>query len=178
MYPRLRSTRDIQGDWDPASRITAAFGNGARAASKASRVVANEPLKNDTHARDLALLRLGRFGDQVERVQRVQEERAKAPVPQRLDHLRQVKRVPAGRGLVHSEMPEQEEGVMEGFQLWLNLPAADKMCEPWYQDFKAAELPKLTTPEGVAVTVIAGESHGVKGAVTRVGTQPLYLDLH
>lgn len=84
----------------------------------------------------------------------------------------------AGRGVIHSEIPQQEEGVMEGFQLWLNLPAADKMCEPWYQDFKAADLPKLTTPEGVAVTVIAGESHGVQGAVTRPGTQPLYLDLH
>jgi len=84
----------------------------------------------------------------------------------------------AGRGVIHSEIPQQEEGVMEGFQLWLNLPAADKMCAPWYQDFKAADLPKVTTPEGVAVTVIAGESHGVKGAVTRVGTQPLYLDVH
>ena len=84
----------------------------------------------------------------------------------------------AGRGVIHSEIPQQEEGVMEGFQLWLNLPAADKMCEPWYQDFKAADLPKLTTPEGVAVTVIAGESHGVQGAVTRPGTLPLYLDLH
>lgn len=84
----------------------------------------------------------------------------------------------AGRGVIHSEIPQQEEGVMEGFQLWLNLPAADKMCAPWYQDFKAADLPKLTTPEGVEVTVIAGESHGVKGAVTRAGTQPLYLDVH
>lgn len=84
----------------------------------------------------------------------------------------------AGRGVIHSEIPQQEEGVMEGFQLWLNLPATDKMCDPWYQDFKAAELPKLTTPEGVAVTVIAGDSHGVQGAVTRPRTQPLYLDLH
>lgn len=84
----------------------------------------------------------------------------------------------AGRGVIHSEIPQQEDGVMEGFQLWLNLPAADKMCAPWYQDFKAADLPKLTTPEGVEVTVIAGESHGVKGAVTRAGTQPLYLDVH
>ncbi len=84
----------------------------------------------------------------------------------------------AGRGVIHSELPEQEAGVMEGFQLWLNLPARDKMSAPWYRDFKADQLPKLTTPQGVDVTVIAGESHGVTGAVTRDGTAPLYLDLH
>ncbi len=84
----------------------------------------------------------------------------------------------AGRGVIHSEIPQQEQGVMEGFQLWLNLPAADKLCPPWYRDFKAADLPKVTTPEGVSVTVIAGHSHGVQGAVTRPGTEPFYLDLH
>lgn len=84
----------------------------------------------------------------------------------------------AGRGVIHSEIPQQEAGVMEGFQLWLNLPSGDKMREPWYQDFKAAELPKFTTEQGVSVTVIAGHSHGVQGAVTRPGTEPLYLDLH
>ena len=84
----------------------------------------------------------------------------------------------AGRGVIHSEIPQQEEGLMEGFQLWLNLPARDKLCQPWYRDFANADLPQFTTPEGVAVTVIAGESHGVTGAVTREGTQPLYLDLH
>lgn len=67
---------------------------------------------------------------------------------------------------------------MEGFQLWLNLPAKDKMIAPWYRDFAAAELPRYTTPEGVAVTVIAGHSHGTAGAITRDATQPLYLDLH
>jgi quercetin 2,3-dioxygenase len=84
----------------------------------------------------------------------------------------------AGRGVIHSEIPQQEQGVMEGFQLWLNLPGRDKMNTPWYRDFKNADLPQFTTPEGVAVTVIAGASHGVVGAVTRDGTQPLYLDLH
>jgi redox-sensitive bicupin YhaK (pirin superfamily) len=84
----------------------------------------------------------------------------------------------AGRGVIHSEIPEQEEGRMEGFQLWLNLPARDKMRTPWYRDFSAAELPRLTTTEGAAVTVIAGASHGVTGAVTRDGTEPLYLDVH
>ncbi len=84
----------------------------------------------------------------------------------------------AGRGVIHSEIPQQEEGVMEGFQLWLNLPARDKMSAPWYRDFAAAELPRFETAAGVAVTVIAGESHGVQGAVTRDATAPLYLDLH
>lgn len=84
----------------------------------------------------------------------------------------------AGKGVIHSEIPQQEEGVMEGFQLWLNLPQRDKMNTPWYRDFKADELPKFVTAEGVAVTVIAGESHGVSGAVTRDTTQPNYLDLH
>lgn len=84
----------------------------------------------------------------------------------------------AGRGVIHSEIPQQEEGVMEGFQLWLNLPARDKMTAPWYRDFAAAELPHFVTDAGVAATVIAGESHGVTGAVTRAATAPLYLDLH
>jgi hypothetical protein len=84
----------------------------------------------------------------------------------------------AGRGVIHSEIPQQEDGVMEGFQLWLNLPARDKMQAPWYRDFTHAELPRFTTAEGVTVTVIAGESHGVAGAVTRDATAPLYLDLH
>lgn len=84
----------------------------------------------------------------------------------------------AGSGLIHSEIPQQEAGVMEGFQLWLNLPARDKMNPPWYRDIAHAELPKFTTAEGVAVTVIAGESHGVTGAVTREATAPTYLDLH
>ena len=84
----------------------------------------------------------------------------------------------AGRGVIHSEIPQQEEGVMEGFQLWLNLPAQDKMSAPWYRDFAAGELPRFTTEDGVEATVIAGESHGVRGAVTRAVTAPLYLDLH
>ncbi|MDB5731232.1 MAG: pirin protein [Variovorax sp.] len=83
----------------------------------------------------------------------------------------------AGRGLVHSELPEQEEGVMEGFQLWLNLPAKDKMCEPGYRDIQSDEIPEFTTAAGVRVRVIAGESHGVAGAVRRPRTEPLYLDL-
>ncbi len=84
----------------------------------------------------------------------------------------------AGKGVIHSEIPQQEEGVMEGFQLWLNLHSTEKMNAPWYRDFQNDQLPKLQTPAGVAVTVIAGGSHGVQGAVTREITQPLYLDVH
>jgi len=88
----------------------------------------------------------------------------------------------AGRGLIHSELPEQQEGVMEGFQLWLNLPGRDKMCTPGYRDIQSGEIPEFTTPEGVTVRVIAGHSHGVAGAMARPAdawpTDPLYLDLH
>ena len=83
----------------------------------------------------------------------------------------------AGRGVIHSEMPEQEDGVMEGFQLWLNLPAKDKLREPWYRDFNGDEVPVFTTAEGVKVKVIAGSSHGVAGAVQREVTEPIYIDI-
>ena len=88
----------------------------------------------------------------------------------------------AGRGVVHSEMPEQEEGRMEGFQLWLNLPSQQKMCAPAYRDIQSADIPELHTAEGVRVRVISGMSHGVQGAVHRPATaypsDALYLDLH
>ena len=84
----------------------------------------------------------------------------------------------AGRGVVHSELPEQEDGRMEGFQLWLNLAGRDKMNAPWYRDIQSDSIPEFTTAEGVTVRVIAGASHGVEGAVQRDTTQPLYLDLH
>ncbi len=82
----------------------------------------------------------------------------------------------AGRGLIHSELPEQEEGRMEGFQLWLNLPSAEKMGAPGYRDIANDEIPELTLP-GATVRVIAGESHGVAGAVRKAHTEPLYLDV-
>jgi redox-sensitive bicupin YhaK (pirin superfamily) len=83
----------------------------------------------------------------------------------------------AGRGVAHSEMPEQTDGLMEGFQLWLNLPAKDKMTAPWYRDIPSEEIPRFTTDTGATVQVIAGESHGVAGAVQRAHTEPLYLDI-
>ncbi|MCW7539219.1 pirin family protein [Aquabacterium sp. A7-Y] len=84
----------------------------------------------------------------------------------------------AGRGLVHSEMPEQENGLMQGFQLWLNLPSKDKLGAPWYSDIQSEQIPEFTTAEGVTARVVAGASHGVQGAVQRPHTEPLYLDLH
>ncbi len=82
----------------------------------------------------------------------------------------------AGRGVIHSELPEQEAGRMEGFQLWLNLPASRKMIPAWYRDIPAAEIPEFSHG-GVSVRVIAGHSHGVAGAMQREHTEPLYLDL-
>jgi hypothetical protein len=84
----------------------------------------------------------------------------------------------AGAGVVHSELPEQEDGRMEGFQLWLNLPAADKMTTPWYRDMPAAAIPTVALPSGGTVRVLAGASHGVAGAITRPVTEPLYLDVY
>lgn len=83
----------------------------------------------------------------------------------------------AGRGVIHSEMPEQNDGLMEGFQLWLNLPASDKMTAPWYRDIPLEEVPQFTLDNGVTGRVIAGSSHGVDGAVQRAHTEPLYLDI-
>ncbi len=84
----------------------------------------------------------------------------------------------AGSGLIHSELPEQEEGLMEGFQLWLNLPARNKMVAPYYRDIPPAAIPEYTTAAGVRVRIIAGASQGVAGAVQRPDTEPLYLDIH
>lgn len=87
----------------------------------------------------------------------------------------------AARGIVHSEMPEQEQGRMFGFQLWLNLPAADKMGPAGYRDFAPAEIPRLTTPRGVAVRVVAGQfKEGeleLAGAVQRPRTEPQLFEL-
>jgi redox-sensitive bicupin YhaK (pirin superfamily) len=83
----------------------------------------------------------------------------------------------AGRGVIHSEMPEQQDGRMEGFQLWLNLAAKDKMRAPWYRDIGAAEIPEVSVG-GAVVRVIAGRAAGVEGAVQREVTEPVYLDIH
>lgn len=83
----------------------------------------------------------------------------------------------AGRGLVHSEMPEQQEGRMRGFQLWVNLPAKDKMTAPRYQEFAPERIPVATPAPGVTVKVIAGEVGEVRGPIDQPATSPLYLDI-
>jgi quercetin 2,3-dioxygenase len=85
----------------------------------------------------------------------------------------------AGRGIVHSEMPEQENGLMAGFQLWVNLPARDKMTAPRYQDIPPAQVPELQPAPGVTLRVLAGEVDGTPGPVSGIeGTRPLYVDVH
>ncbi len=83
----------------------------------------------------------------------------------------------AGRGLVHSEMPEQESGRMRGFQLWINLPARDKMTAPKYQEYAPDRIPVTTPASGVTVKVIAGTVDGVAGPIAQPATEPVYLDI-
>jgi len=82
----------------------------------------------------------------------------------------------AGRGILHSEMPEQENGLMWGFQLWVNLPAKDKMTAPRYQDIAPESIPEISR-NGASVRAIAGRFGDVEGPVAGIATQPLYLDI-
>jgi redox-sensitive bicupin YhaK (pirin superfamily) len=83
----------------------------------------------------------------------------------------------AGRGIVHSEMPEQQSGRMRGFQLWLNLPAEAKMTAPAYQEFGPERIPMVSPARGVHVKVIAGAIGAVTGPVVQPATDPTYLDI-
>ncbi|TAL83549.1 MAG: pirin family protein [Rhodanobacter sp.] len=83
----------------------------------------------------------------------------------------------AGRGILHSEMPQQEDGLMWGFQLWVNLPAKDKMTAPRYQDIAPERIPVVHPVAGVEVKVIAGELAGARGPVEGIATAPVYLDV-
>ncbi|MBA1147275.1 pirin family protein [Ectothiorhodospiraceae bacterium WFHF3C12] len=87
----------------------------------------------------------------------------------------------AGRGIMHSEMPEQTSGRMQGFQLWINLPAAEKMKDPSYEDIQADRIPERTLPGGGLARILAGDAHiggeAVTGPVSGISTQPLFLDL-
>ncbi len=84
----------------------------------------------------------------------------------------------AGRGIVHSEMPEQEQGRMRGFQLWINLPGKDKMQAPRYQEYAAEAIPAFEAAAGVHAILIAGEFAGRSGVIEQPATEPLYVDLH
>lgn len=89
----------------------------------------------------------------------------------------------AGRGVIHSEMPQQEEGAMRGFQLWINLPAAEKMKPAHYQDVPAASIPVASLAAGVRVKVIAGSlateaAEVVTGPINGLSTEPVYRDIY
>ncbi|MCS6815235.1 MAG: pirin family protein [Cyanobacteria bacterium] len=85
----------------------------------------------------------------------------------------------AGRGIIHSEMPEQIDGLLWGFQLWINLPAADKMTSPRYQEFEAREIPVEERSPGTQVRVIAGQtSLGTTGPIQSSATEPIYWDVN
>lgn len=83
----------------------------------------------------------------------------------------------AGRGIIHSEMPLQQDGLMWGFQLWVNLPAKHKMTEPRYQDIAGDRIPSVETASGARVRVVAGELEGVSGPVEGIATAPVYVDV-
>jgi quercetin 2,3-dioxygenase len=98
-------------------------------------------------------------------------------------HLRKgdVQWMTAAHGIIHSEMPEQENGLLHGFQLWLNLPAKEKMKPPHYRDIAAKDIPHITLANGGYIKLIAGEyvagTEKISGAVSGVTTQPLYFDV-
>ena len=83
----------------------------------------------------------------------------------------------AGRGIMHEEMPKPDDGKMEGFQLWVNLPAKLKMTKPRYQEVTAPNIPKIARADGVTIRVIAGAVENVRGAVTEIYADPTYLDV-
>ena len=82
----------------------------------------------------------------------------------------------AGRGIIHEEMPEQEEGLLQGFQLWVNLPAIEKMSAPNYQDIQPDSVPSVHIQDAV-IKVLAGEIDGVKGPVKTTAVAPTFLDV-
>jgi len=83
----------------------------------------------------------------------------------------------AGRGIIHSEMPQQDKGRMRGFQLWINLPAAEKMKPAGYKDIQAEQIPVVELAQGGWVKVVAGSVQGVAGPIAGISTQPLMIDV-
>lgn len=99
-------------------------------------------------------------------------------------HLRKgdVQWMTAAHGILHSEMPEQEEGLLHGFQLWLNLPAKEKMKPPHYKDIAAYNIPVVDLGSGSYLKLITGQYHDgtgvISGAVQGIATQPIFMDVH
>ncbi len=83
----------------------------------------------------------------------------------------------SGRGIMHEEMPQPVNGVMAGFQLWVNLPARLKLSRPRYQEYLAAAIPEARVGDGVRIRVVAGAAGGVAGPVTEIAAEPTYLDI-
>lgn len=84
----------------------------------------------------------------------------------------------AGKDIIHSEMPEQEQGLLAGFQLWVNLPATNKMSEPKYQEYSADEIPIETRSSSISLKVIAGRTRqGTYGVIKDLATDPIYWDV-
>jgi quercetin 2,3-dioxygenase len=83
----------------------------------------------------------------------------------------------SGHGIMHEEMPQRTEGKLEGFQLWVNLPAKLKMSKPGYQGVLASEIIVVTPESGIEVHVIAGSYNGKRGPVTDIAADPMYLDV-
>jgi hypothetical protein len=83
----------------------------------------------------------------------------------------------AGSGIIHEEMPQRQEGLLAGFQLWANLPKSHKMMDPRYREVKRSEIPEVTLGDSATAKVVAGEVEGVKGPVQDVVTSPEYLDV-
>ena len=84
----------------------------------------------------------------------------------------------AGRGILHEEMPKPKNGLMEGFQLWVNLPAKLKLCKPRYQEMDEASIPEMVLENGAKIRLIAGAVNNIKGAVTDIAANPIYLDIN
>ena len=84
----------------------------------------------------------------------------------------------AGKGIVHSEMPEQDSGLLAGFQLWVNLPSKDKMCEPKYQEFVAQDVTLEQRDDGTQLRIVAGVTdEGSVGPVLRHDIEPTFMDI-
>ena len=84
----------------------------------------------------------------------------------------------AAKGIVHSEMPEQENGLLQGFQLWLNLPKSEKMNDPAYQEFSVNDIPVDRLENGSEIRVISGQTNqGTKGPVINNYVNPIYMDI-
>ena len=83
----------------------------------------------------------------------------------------------SGRGIIHAEMPEQRQGLLWGYQLWVNLPASQKMQAPRYQEISSQRIPAVETDDGSVIRIIAGEFEGVRGPATDIAAEPTYLDV-